>query len=214
METKKLIQKMVGEGAQKPLPHPMCQTAYWLIGILIYLGILGGYHGLRADIGEKLYGLFYVSEIILLMGIGIFSALAAFCLSRPDAHQKPWIKYVPFMLIVPWAIIAFIGSVGDLSFTNLSYAMSLSRFDCLSHIALFSIPPGIGIFLIVRMGAPIQCCSAGTMATLSVTAFGYMLMRLIEQNDNPAHLIVWHALPTMLMCVAGMMIGKVALKWR
>jgi len=41
-----------------------------------------------------------------------------------------------------------------------------------------------------------------------------MLMRLIEQNDNPAHLIVWHALPIMLMCMAGMMIGKFALKWR
>lgn len=49
------------------------------------------------------------------------------------------------------------------------------------------------------------------MATLSVTALGYMRMRLIEQNDNPAYLIVWHALPIMLMCAAGMIIGKFAL---
>jgi len=214
MDTDQLIQKMISEGTKKPLPHPMRQTMLWLIGTLLYLSILGVHNGLRADIDVKLYDPFYLCEIVFLFGIGISSALAAFCLSRPDAHQKPWIKYVAFALILPWIISAFAGASGEITLANLFHSMTLGQFDCPWHIALFSVPPGIAIFLIVRMGATIQCCWAGSMATLSVTAFGYMLMRLIEQNDNPAHLIVWHALPIMLMCMAGMMIGKFALKWR
>ena len=214
MDTEQLIQQMVDEGAQKPLPHPMYQTMLWLTGTFVYLGAFAAYNGLRADIGEKISDLFYVSELVLLLGIGISSALAALCLSRPDAHQKPWIKYVPFALIVPWMISACAGATDQITFANIFHSMTLGQFDCPWHIALFSVPPGIAIFLIVRLGATVQCCWAGSMATLSVTALGYMLMRLIEQNDNPAHLFVWHALPIMLMCLAGMMIGRFALKWR
>ncbi|PJB73582.1 MAG: hypothetical protein CO093_00365 [Alphaproteobacteria bacterium CG_4_9_14_3_um_filter_47_13] len=144
MNTEQLIDKLVAEGAQKPLPHPMKQAMFWLAGTMVWLAALSGYNGFRADMADKLADPFYVAELALLFGT----------------------------------------------------------------------PPGIAMFLIVRKGAPIQCCWAGSMATWSVTAFGYLCMRLIEQNDNPAHLIVWHALPIVLMCVAGMMMGKYALRWR
>jgi len=213
MDTDKLIQKMVGEGAQKPLPHPVKQTLMWLAGTLVYLGVLGAYNGLRADIADKFSQGSYIAEIALLSVMAVSAALAEFYLSRPDAHQKPWTQYVPFGFLAIWVIAAF-GGAGDISWGTLFHSMTLGQFDCPWHIALFSVPPGIAIFLIVRRGATIQCCWAGSMATLSVTAFGYMLMRLIEQNDNTAHLIVWHALPIVLMCGIGMMAGKFALKWR
>lgn len=54
---------------------------------------------------------------------------------------------------------------------------------------------------------------AGIMAALSVTAFAYVGMRLVEMNDNPAHLIFWHALPVMIMSIAGMLAGRYTLRW-
>jgi hypothetical protein len=138
----------------------------------------------------------------------------AFCLSRPNGHQVPWLKFVPFGFILTWVLVAFSGySIAEINMANLFHSMSLGQFDCLWHILIFSTPPGLALFLIVRKGATTQYCWAGTMATFSAKSFGYLLMRLIEQNDNPVHLVVWHSVPIIFMCMAGMVIGKFTLKW-
>jgi hypothetical protein len=214
MKTENLINKLIDEGPKKPLPHPLKQTFYWLIGIVIYLILFATYNGFRSDITEKLREIPYVIEIILLFGIGTSSALTTLCLSRPDGHQMPWLKLVPFGFILLGVIAAFIGSTAEISVHNFAHSMTLKQFNCPMDIILFSALPGMALFFIVRIGITIQCCWAGTMATLSVTSFGYLLMRLIEPIDNPAHLIVWHVMPIIMICILGMMIGKLVFKWR
>ncbi|MCC6599025.1 MAG: DUF1109 domain-containing protein [Alphaproteobacteria bacterium] len=218
MDTDSLIQTMVEEGASRPLPHPVKQTILWLAGTGFYLGFMGGYFGLRPDIVLKIDNFLYGLEIFFLCCMSVSTAMAAFCLSRPDGHQKPWMKYLPFGFAALWTVTAFTGAMDQIPiaeiFSAMSIAMSRGAFDCPKHIALFSIPPGLAIFLIVRLGAPTQYLWAGSIATWSATSFGYLLLRLIEQNDNPAHLIVWHALPIVFMCALGMIIGKYALRWR
>ena len=214
MNTEDLIQKLVNEGPQDPMPHPMRQTMIWLLGMLLYLSLFSAYIGLRPDITVKLHQLSFGLEIILLLGLGISSALSAFCLSRPDAHQMPWIKYVPFIFLLLWVMTAFTGTSEQVNLQNIVHSMSLSHFDCPFYIIMFSVPPGIALFIFVRMGVTTQCYWAGSMATLSVTSFGYILMRLIEPSDDPVHLIVWHALPIIVICMFGMFFGKFILKWR
>lgn len=214
MNTEQFISRLVEEGAKKPLPHPMKQTMLWLLGAFAYLGVLAIYTGFRDDIVEQLSSAAVNLELVLLLGMTASAAMAAFCLSRPDSHQKPWIKYLPFGFLVAWALVAFAGSAGDLQLADFRNAMTLQQSVCAQHIVLISIPPGIAMFFILRMGATIRCCWAGSMAAWSVTAVTYMLMRLIEKNDDPAHLIVWHVLPIVLICIAGMMIGRFVLRWR
>lgn len=214
MNTEQFISQLVEEGAQKPLPHPMKQTLMWLLAAFVYLGVLALYFGFRGDIADQLSNAFIDLELVLLLGMAVSAAMAAFCLSRPDGYQKPWIKYIPFAFLIPWIIVAFGGSAGDLQLADFLQSMSLDQFSCTQHIVLISTPPAIAMFFILRKGATIRCCWAGSMAAWSVTAFVYMLMRLIEQNDDPAHLLVWHAVPIVLICMVGMMIGKFALRWR
>lgn len=213
MSTDHLIRELAAQGARKPLPHIMTQALWWLAGTIVYLTATAEYNGLRADIMAKLASPAFAAELALLFALAFSAALAALCLSRPDGHQMPWVKYLPFGFTAALAIVAFSGGT-NLSWDTLSHSAALGQFYCLWHIALFSIPLGVAIFLIVRRGAPIQCCWAGGMASLSATAFGYLFMRLVEQNDNPVHLIVWHALPILVMCGLGMMAGRLALHWR
>lgn len=214
MNTEQLIKQLVEEGAQEALPHPMKQTIKWLLVALLYLGGVSLFFGFRADIAVQLSTVSIDLELLFLLAMAVSAALAAFCLSRPDGHQMPWIKYIPFAFLLPWAITAFAGSAGDLQLANILHEMTLNQFGCPWHILLFSVPPGIVMFLALRKGATIRCCWAGLMAAWSVSAFAYMLMRLFEQNDDPAHLLVWHVFPIVLICIAGMMIGKFALRWR
>jgi hypothetical protein len=212
MNTDQLIDKLVAEGAQKPLPHPIKQALFWLLGTLVYLGAFSLYMGFRGDIAVKFADPLYIAELVLMSLTAISAGWAALCLSRPDCFQMPWIKYVPFDFLVLWAAVAFLGAE-NLNGANILHTATLCQFDCSWHIFLFGLGPGIVLFFLVRKGAPVQLYWAGIMATLSVTAFGYLCMRLVELNDNPAHLLVWHALPVMFMSLAGILAGKYTLRW-
>lgn len=213
MNTDRLIDTLVAEGAQKPLLHPFKQTLFWLGGTMVWLVTLLVYQDFRYDIWDKFSDPLYGLELGLLFLMAMSSSLAALCVSRPDCYQMPWTRFVPFGFLVLWAAAAFTGG-GDISWASIFHTMTLCQFSCAWHILMFSVPPGIAMFLTIRKGAPIQCYLAGSMATLSVTAFGYLSMRLVELNDNTLHLIVWHALPIMIMCMAGMIAGKYLLRWR
>ena len=213
MNMDRFINRLVAEGAQKPLPHPFKQALFWLGGTIAYLTVLSVYGGFRTDIIIRIGDPYYVLELALLFGVAASASFAALCLSRPDAYQMPFIKYGSFGFLALWAVAAAAGAEG-LSWDNVLHAMTLGQFDCVWHITLFSVPPAIAIFMIVCRGATIQCCWAGSMATVAVTSFAYLCMRLVEQNDNPAHLVVWHALPIVLMCVLGMLAGMYLLRWR
>lgn len=212
MNTDQLIDKLVAEGAQKPLPHPMKQALFWLLGTLIYLAAFCLFIGFRADIAGKFSEPLYIAELVFMSLTALSAAWAAVCLSRPDCFQMPWIKYVPFDFLVLWAAVAFL-VFKNLNGSQIVHTAMLCQFDCPLNILLFSLPPGIAMFLLIRKGAPVQFYWAGSMATLSVTAFAYVCMRLVEMNDSPAHLLVWHALPVMIMSIAGMLAGKFTLRW-
>lgn len=212
MNTDQLIDKLVAEGAQKPLPHPIKQVLFWLMGTLIYLAAFCLFVGFRDDIAAKFAEPLYIIELVFMSLAALSAAWAAVCLSRPDCCQMPWIKYIPFVFLVLWAAVAFLG-FKNLSGSEIVHMAALRQFDCPWHILLFSLPPGIALFLLIRIGAPIQLCWAGIMAALSVTAFAYVCMRLVEMNDNPAHLLVWHALPVMIISIVGMLAGKYTLRW-
>ena len=213
VDTDKLIESMVAEGARKPLPHPVKQTIYWFGGTMVWLTVVSGYNGLRPDLTEKLANPLFMLELTLLSVMALAAAFAALCLSRPDAHQMPWVKYPPFAILALWAISTFAGT-GQMTWPGLFEALANSSFDCVWHMLLLSVLPGIAMFLTIKKGAPIQCCWAGTMATWSVTAFAFLCIRVGEANDNLLHLMVWHALPILMMCMAGMMAGKYFLRWR
>ncbi len=212
MNTDQLIDKLVAEGAPKPLPHPIKQILYWALGALVYLAAFCLFFGFRDDIAVKLAEPLYIAELVLMSLAALSAACAAVYLSRPDCGQMPWIKYVPFGFVVLWAAVAFLGfrDFGGLQIADIANQYNI---DCPLTIFLFSLPPGIAMFILIRKGAPMQLCWAGIMATLSVTAFAYVGMRLVEMTDNPVHLLFWHALPVMIMSIAGMLAGKYTLRW-
>ena len=214
MKTQKLIHNFVEEGPARPLKHPLFQALLWMSGLLMYLLVFIYFDGFRPNLMEKLQNPGFIFELLVLCLLGGTASLAAFCLSRPDSFQMPWVKYLPLTLVFVWALTAFIGAGDEIAIRNLLHSMTLGQFDCPYHILLFSCVPGIVIFVLIRMGAAIHYYWAGFMATLSVTSLAYLFMRLVEDNDNPAHLIVWHALPIILMCLIGMYAGRYALKWR
>lgn len=207
-----LIGELSNEGARPPGLHPGYRCLVWLGVVLVYLAGLSLVWGFRPDLTQKLAELSYQLELIVLAAIIVTSALASAWLTLPDLNQQPWIRYLPF---VPLAgLIILILTTGDgIGWSGLMAGAAETSVDCVWHTLMFSVPPGFLIFLMMRQGATVRCCWAGGMATLTVAAFGYLCMRLIEPNDNAAHLLVWHMLPLVMMCVLGMIAGRFVFRW-
>jgi hypothetical protein len=212
MDTDSLISRLAAEGPRKPMLPLSAQMIAWLAGTALWLAAFAAHSGLRPDLAQKLAEIYFRPELMVLAGLGITAAIAALCLSRPDSMQMPWIRFAPLIFLAFWAVMAALGMKDAGS--GFARALDDPHFDCIGCILALAVPPGIAMFLMVRAGAPVNSLWAGGMAAGSVAAFAYLGMRLVEQNDNPAHLLVWHALPVLVLCGVGMAAGKIFLRWK
>lgn len=213
MDTDTLIAELAEKGARKPMPGLLLQLSAWLAAAWLWMGAVVFLAGLRPDIAGRLAEPFYLAELALLAVLGGTAALAALAFSRPDDCQMPWVRFIPLSFAAVWPVAAFLNmdpvAVSSLAGDSLHSA----RFDCVRCILELSLPPGIAMFLIVRTGVAIRVLWAGGMAAAAAATFAYLAMRLIEPSDSPAHLLLWHALPVAVLCLAGMAAGKLFLRW-
>lgn len=212
MDNNAFINSLIDEGARKALPHPLKQTALWLSGTLLYLlGVLF-YEGLRPDILGRLADSRYLLELAVLFAAAIIAASSALCLARPG-NQIGILRGSLIALLGIWILVAFWNNPG-LSWDFFSEASKAIAYDCVACIMFMAVPPGIAMFFMICKGVTINPLQAGSLATLAVTIFAYLCMRLIEPTDNPGHLILWHAIPVALMCGFGTMLGYFTLHWK
>lgn len=195
------------------MPGVPRQIGLWLAVTFVWITLVACHSGLRSDIMYRVHQTFFIPELLFLAAISFSSAAAALFLSRPDAMQKAKIRWLPFLFIVPWAVMAIM-NMDPMGGTTVMQAIDSMRFDCAGCIFLCAIVPAIAMFGMVRKGAVASTGWAGGMSAFSVATFAYLCMRVIEQNDDPVHLLMWHAFPVFLFCLIGVLIGKLALRWR
>ena len=207
MDTEAFISQLTARGVRKPLPHPLSVAGKWVALLAVYFIIITVALGLRQDIANKWSQPLYLMELLGMLTTAVTAAIAASFLALPDVGGRLWLKFVPF---APLMILAafLLQSILTGNAMPLIECIKLQKYDCLMVIALFSIVPSLFIFIAIRRAAPTRCCWAGSMASLSVASLGYVLLRLIDNSDDPTALIIWHFIPVMLITMVGMVVGK------
>lgn len=213
MNKDELIQNLSEKGLSKPLPHPFKQSLAWIVCILLYMIVAATVEGFRFDINSKLQSITFIAEILLLLAISFSATIISIYYSRPDNLSYKPLRFIPFLLLVIWFFVAYSDSMYMLSVDNFIASLKSKGFMCTCHIMLITALPLIILFFFLRMGASVQHGWAGAMATLGITSFTYLFMRLIEPNDDIVHLITWHAFPIILMCLLAIKLSKLLLKW-
>ncbi len=213
MDTNDLIQTLIAEGARKPMPGVPRQLAAWMLGTLTWLSLIVWHSGLRPDFAGKIAEPFYVPELILLGGAGLSMALAALALARPDGARMLRAPFLPLGFLATWSVAAMLG-MAPMGHAAMAQIMDTRQFDCVACIAALGVPPGLAMLLMVRGGATVHSWRAGFMAACAAATFAYLCMRLIEPNDHPAHLLVWHAGPVLVLSLMGAILGKFVLRWK
>lgn len=85
-------------------------------------------------------------------------------------------------------------------------------FSCVKEIALTSIIPSIGIFVLIRKAAPLNRASVGWLTLTCGAAFGAVATPFSCPMSDPLHLLIWHALPVLAIGTVGKGLGNLILK--
>ncbi len=165
--------------------------------------------GLREDIGTYWHQPVYLTELLALFALAAASITASVFRAFPDQYQYDTVRHLPAVAFaVFFALLAFqFWLPGTPSPVN---AHGMECAICIGAVAI--IPSAIAMYLI-RKGASTKPLLSGMYAVLACAAIGCLVLRLIEANDGPTHLLLWHYFPTLGFAALGGIAGKFLLKW-
>lgn len=207
-----LIGKLSSEAGQMG-KHTTLSTlfAVWAIGFAIYIGIvfLSGILLVRPDFIAMLTHPLFAAEIAVLVAMVLSTALAAATLAFPDQYQKPHLLVLPpiaFALLVLVLIAAFILNP-EMTGTGWEGA------GCLLCISELSLPPALLMLYKARKMASTQPGKTGVLCLLCAFSIGALMLRLSEETNSIAHVVLWHYLPMLAIAALGLWLGKRVLRW-
>lgn len=193
----------------KKLPSPLRLTLLWSIAAIIYLAVTLLLSGFRADIVQSLRHPWFDMELLALLTVFVSAMLSAAVLAFPDLHQKrklAWTPAVSFLLFT--AVMA-----GAWLADSPPSPKPVHSIECTASITLTTLLPALWTFLSLRRYASTHSQWAGSVALLSAFSVGAIWLRLHEETDSIAHVVVWHYLPMLAIGLIGFWLGKRLLKW-
>lgn len=210
VDTEQLIENIARDAKPvKRAPHPFKLSAWWLIGATLYLAVTLIFFRLRPDLLLKFQSPLFLAEIVLLVGIVMTASMSAALLAFPDMHQKRWLAVTPIFVGLLFILTMGCAWYAD----NPASPPPLHNIKCTAEIAILALLPVAWIFFSMRGLASTHPYLTGGTALLFAFGIGALSLRLVEQTDSIAHVVLWHYLPMVAAVVLGLWIGKKLLKW-
>jgi len=193
-----------------PLAPPFVRFVRWAAVMFVVAAVGVFVLGPRPDIADALGQPAYIARLLATLLTALLAAIAAFVLSVPGAERTKAQRIVPFVAVCAWA--ALLGTLliagGDPVARVIAFPVN---WPCPYKILGFSLVPGFALFALLRRAAPLEPMWSASLAALAATAFGAVATQLICPVDDPAHQIVGHVLPVIVLAMAGTAIGFRAL---
>jgi hypothetical protein len=194
----------------RPLPPPAARLAIWMT-LALGLATLGvALLGPRADLAASVRSAAFLSRLGIALTVGLLAASASLVLGVPGAERDALHRAAPLLAVAAWLLM--LGApvlAGDASASRLADAF---EWACAGRVALLAIPPGVALYLMLRRAAPLRAGWTGSLAALGAAAVGAAAVQCVCPVNSPAHLLVAHAIPVLIIAVAGIVIGRLALR--
>jgi len=214
MTVEDMISDLAKEGAKKSFPSPLKVLVAWAALLLFYISGIFLYFSIRPDFVATLKSMSFGVQLGAAVLMVVSAAVSASYLALPDSNQKPWVRFLPllpFMLL----ILMLAGALVVLGAAGLVGCLDVQQVACAKAVFMFSILPSAVMVYTIQRAAPLHYFWAASMAGLSGSGIGYVLLLLIEPHENPAHLLIWHFLPVLLTTIVVMSLGKLVLgRWQ
>lgn len=213
MRTEELIVRLAREaGPVRPLDRPSARLAQW-IALAVPLALLGIFVvGPRPDVLTSLHQPTYVALAVVTLLTALASAASALVSSVPGAERSPVQRAIPVLAGTLWAagLIVLLAAGGD----SVARIMALPiHAACVVEIAAFGLLPGWALLTLLRRAAPLQPTWSAALAALAATSLGAVATQIVCPVDDPAHHLVGHFLPMVVLAIGATFAGRRSLDW-
>lgn len=168
--------------------------------------------GIRPDFRATFSDAGLWAEVACLLLLLVSSVGASVLVMVPDAYQKPALTRLPYAVFGGLVLLCGIQMLVQPEL-RLQDASDLHGLSCTVAIAAVAFVPSAIVMWWLSRGAVVHPMRAGSLAVLTGSALGCLVVRLHEANDSMVHVVVWHYLPTMLFALLGVLLGRRLLRW-
>ena len=214
MRTEELIVQLASAaGAVRPLPRPSVRLARWAAGVipLIALGVM--VIGPRADVSTVIRQPTFMVLALVTLATALLAAAGAFVLSVPGGERLAVHRTTALVAGSAWIFVLIARLLEDGDPLRRLLVLPI-HWLCVIEIAAFGIVPAWALFAMLRRAAPLRQAWSGALATLAAAALGAAATQILCPLDDPAHHLVGHVLPVILLATAGTIAGRRAFDWR
>ena len=207
MRTDDLIVELVRRASPvTPLASPAVRCVRWAGAMVAQCAAGVLMLGPRADLAHALTEPAYAARLVTTLLTAALASLAAFALSVPNADRSPLQKIAPYAAFASWVLLltVLLISGGQPIARLLAFPVN---WPCGYKILGFSLIPGVALFVLLGRAAPLQITQDAALAALAATTVGAVATQLICPVDDPAHQLVGHVLPVVVLAVISLGAG-------
>ena len=212
MRTEDLIVTLAHEsGPWTPLAPVRVRVARWILLAAGLCVVMVAAVGARPDIRLALQSPAYVLLAVATLFSGLVASVSAMTLSVPGAERTRLWRAVAVLLAAAWALalVSRLAAGGD-AWPRL--VALPNHWACVAEIAGLSLASGWALFVMIHRAAPLQRGWSAGLATLASTALAATATQIMCPIDDPAHHLVSHVAPVLVLVVLGTFAGSRVLR--
>jgi hypothetical protein len=189
-----------------PIDSPSIRLARWTLGTALVMTLAVIAIGPRTNVLIAAAQPVFLGLAIVTVCTALLSAASALTLAIPGAERSPWQRVLPLVAGSAWilALVYLLSVEGAAMARLLQWPVHVA---CLLEIAGLGVMPGWALFAMLRRAAPLQRAWSGALATLAAVALSAAATQFICPIDDPAHHLVGHVLPVIVLSMLGAIAG-------
>jgi hypothetical protein len=195
----------------EPLPRPAVRTVRWAAVSLAIAAVGVIAIGPRDDIATVVRQPVFAALAALTLVTAISSVAMAFVLGIPGAERR-WQRVLPLSAAIGWAGLLFASLVAGGAPVARVLALPV-HVGCILQIAALSVLPAVAVFDMLRRAAPLQVAWSAGFAALGALSIGAVGTQILCPLDDPAHHLVGHFIPMIIMAAGVVLAARRSLVW-
>lgn len=212
MKTEDLIVRLAADARPvQPLATPLVRLARW-VAVALPLTAVIAILGARADIRTIAAEPSFLCAAAVTLATALFAAGAALLLGVPGADRNRVSQWIPIATGIAWTALLAITLVS--AGRPPGPKTALFHVACALEITALALLPGWWLLTMLRRAAPLRAAWSAGLATLAAVALGAAGTQIICPVDDPAHQLVGHVGPVVVLALAGTLFGRHHLEWR
>ena len=210
MRTDQLIVLLASQAAAvRPLPRPSVRLLQWIAVSLPATAVGVVLVQPRSDLVAMLYDPGFAWRAVATLATALLAAAIALVLSVPGRERFPFGRVLPFIAAGLWVLVlARLLVEGGNSMARLG-ALPV-HLGCILQMTALSAVPTATLFAMLRRAAPMHPGWNAVLAALAGVALAALGTQALCPLDDPAHQLVGHVVPVLVLTG----IGGVALRHR